>query len=216
MQLRRRTLVGALLVLGLFGLVRPALAGPPFLCHPFDIGAAASLPWDDRVWWRGQANYDVRHLVADTLRLLTPSTPVIVRMETLRRATLYATRDQKVAKALFKAIADHARMGEGQGRSEALAWFDAGYVAEAFAETGVLSEYRDGGASTVLSVAALSQGTDPEAMLARSLMLSSGDSAIEFAISLISRSPEKQEHALKARAGIADPLLARNVHLWLD
>jgi hypothetical protein len=209
-------LVGALLVLGLFGLVRPAVAGPPFLCHPFDIGAAVSLPWDESVWWRGQANYDVRHLVADTLGLLTPSTPVIVRMETLRRATLYATRDQKVAKELFEAITDHARMRERHGDSDALAWFDAGYVAEAFAETGVMTQYRDD-ASTVPSVAALSAGTDPPAMLGRSLALSSGDSSIEFAISLISRSPGKQEHALKARAGIAaDPLLARNVHLWLD
>ena len=24
----------------------PAIAGPPLVCHPYDIGNAASLPWD--------------------------------------------------------------------------------------------------------------------------------------------------------------------------
>src|SRR3977135_861961 len=65
-----------------------AIAGPPLICPAIDIGSADSLPWPRSGWnLSGQENYDVSHLVPDTLALLAPSTPVLVRMETLRRAT---------------------------------------------------------------------------------------------------------------------------------
>ena len=54
------------------------------------------LPWDGtNAWWQGRADYNLQNLVADTEALLTPSTPVIVRMETLRRAALYASLDEQ-------------------------------------------------------------------------------------------------------------------------
>ncbi len=31
--------------------VGPAFAGPPLLCHPFDIGSSRSLPWDGSSSW---------------------------------------------------------------------------------------------------------------------------------------------------------------------
>ena len=59
----------------------PALAGPPLLCHPYDIGNAKSLPWvGEKSWSEGQPDYKLENLVRDTEALLTPSTPVIVRM----------------------------------------------------------------------------------------------------------------------------------------
>ena len=62
----------------------------------FDIGSAQSLPWEGRdSWWHGRADYQLTRLVADTTGLLTASTPVLVRMETLRRATIYAQRFAK-------------------------------------------------------------------------------------------------------------------------
>ena len=76
-------------LVALLGVAAPALAGPPLLCHPFDIGSARSLPWDGtNAWWQGRADYNLQNLVADTEAILSPSTPVIVRMETLRRAAL--------------------------------------------------------------------------------------------------------------------------------
>lgn len=66
-----------------------ALAGPPLICHPFDIGNARSLPWSGSEWRAVDKNYNINRLVEDTLGLLTPGTPVLVRMETLRRATVY-------------------------------------------------------------------------------------------------------------------------------
>src|SRR5688572_20275282 len=99
--------IAPLIVVGLLSGAQPALAGPPLLCHPFDIGSARSLPWNDTAaWWNGRSDYDVRNLVADTQALLTPATPVIVRMETLRRAAIYASRDARVAAQLLKTLND--------------------------------------------------------------------------------------------------------------
>src|SRR5258707_15868712 len=90
-------IAGALLVIA-----APALAGPPLICHAIDIGAEQSLPWTSTGWnLSGQEKYDVSRLVADTLALLTPSTPVLLRMETLRRATLYGQQRTAVAKELL-------------------------------------------------------------------------------------------------------------------
>src|SRR5260221_4326546 len=52
---------------------RPALAGPPLLCFPFDIGAAKSLPMGPQGWESVDPRYNVSHLVDDTLALLTRS-----------------------------------------------------------------------------------------------------------------------------------------------
>ena len=41
MALRTRPLVIAAVLVAALGTARPALAGPPLLCHPFDIGSAA-------------------------------------------------------------------------------------------------------------------------------------------------------------------------------
>jgi len=86
---------------GSVALASSVFAGPPLLCHPYDIGSARSLPWNDAAGWTGtRADYKLENLVADTDALLTPTTPVVVRMETLRRAAIYASMDAKVAKQL--------------------------------------------------------------------------------------------------------------------
>src|SRR5262245_16146386 len=79
-----------------------AMAGPPLICHAFEIGQAKSLPLASNGWnLSGAENYDTKNLAADTLEILKPDTPVLVRMETLRRATLYARKDPLAAKALL-------------------------------------------------------------------------------------------------------------------
>ncbi len=63
-----------------------AQAGPPLICHTIEIGQAKSLPWISHSWnLSGGENYDTKNLVKDTLEILGPTTPVLVRMETLRR-----------------------------------------------------------------------------------------------------------------------------------
>src|SRR5213593_3464326 len=97
----RRISSMALAAAALLVLARPALAGPPLLCFPFEIGAARSLPMGTSGWRATDPRYDVSHLVADTVALLGPETPVIVHMETLRRATIYAATNPAVAEQLL-------------------------------------------------------------------------------------------------------------------
>ncbi len=104
-----------------------ALAGPPLICHPYDIGTARSLPWGSdtkRGWDNSDPRYDVRGLSADTLRILDANAPVLVRMETLRRAVIYGEKDHAAASALLRTLAQRATE-EG---ASALADFDYGYI----------------------------------------------------------------------------------------
>jgi len=71
-----------------------------------------------------------KYLVRDTLEILAPSTPVLVRMETLRRATLYARRDPTAAKELLARLHASRHVRRILRPPDALAWFDAGYLAE--------------------------------------------------------------------------------------
>jgi len=110
-------------------LAPPAFAGPPLLCFPFDIGTAASLPIGSGGWESIDRSYNAARLVDDTLALLTPNTPVIVRMETLRRATLYAARSPKQAAVLLDRLQQRATIPDVNAP---LALFDFGYLVETY------------------------------------------------------------------------------------
>ena len=193
-------------------LASPALAGPPLVCFPFDIGTARSLPWaPDTGWWKGtRSDYDVSKLTKDTTSLLSSSTPIVVRMETLRRAALYATRDAAVAKDLLDQLNQRAREARGNGRPRALALFDAGYLIEVYKQIGPISA----------QTGELATSLDGYAMVRQSLALSGNDPAIEFAAALMTSdgggSAVHTEHVRHAREGSSsDVLLARNVSTHL-
>jgi hypothetical protein len=189
----------------------PALAGPPLLCHPFDIGSARSLPWDGTsAWWQGRADYNLQNLVADTEAILTPSTPVVVRMETLRRAALYASLDSKVASALLSSVTARANAGAGS----AVAMFDAGYLTETYKQIAMLRGERQF-ADRARTVAAVVGSADGTAMINRAITRSPNDASMQFAAALVAATADRtayRDHADKARKGAAqDPLLARNI-----
>lgn len=215
-----RTRILGLTMMALAASAGVAVAGPPLLCHPFDIGTAQSLPWDGRDDWRGRASAgNLQTLVADTQALLTPATPVIVRMETLRRAALYASRDPNIAKELFEALgARVGREASASASASALATFDAGYFAETLRQIADLGTRGDREmAPRAPALLALVQGTDGYALIQKSLRARAGDPAIEFAAALVSVSGSSTRgaapaHAQKAKAGQAqDTLLARNI-----
>ena len=110
-------------------LASPAFAGPPLLCFPFETGGAKTLPMKGGDWTTVDAKYDVSHLTADTLALLTPSTPVVARMETIRRATMYAATHPQAASDLLAAL--RAR-GAISAASAGSAVFDFGYLVETY------------------------------------------------------------------------------------
>ena len=73
----------------------------------------------------------MQRLTADTMRLLSPEAPVLARMENLRRATIYAAKDRRVAAELLAAVLGRVTTAATDSR-EPLAWFDAGYLIESY------------------------------------------------------------------------------------
>jgi hypothetical protein len=183
--------------------VVPTLAGPPLICRSFDIGTASSLPWNVGPNWKGMLDsYDRSRLTTDTLALLTETTPILVRMETLRRATLYATTDKRVAQNLLSALVTKARGAGPDGKVNALSLFDAGYVAESYKQADPISGWTGSVASAI----------DGRAMVERSLEMRGGDPAIAFAASLMTEGPSHASHLRQAQEGAkADQLLAKNL-----
>jgi len=213
MRIARSTSFRALVFVGMLaGVARPAVAGPPFLCHPFEIGTARSLPWEQsNDFWRGRADYDAARLVDDTMALLTPDMPVLVRMETLRRATFYALRDKAIAASLMIALKGRAEKLERLGQPDALAWFDAAYLAEAYREVRELG-YMTPVAHLAHAADGLTTDGDGRALLQKALMLRPADPSIAFAASLVASAETRTLHLKSARDGASrDPLLAANL-----
>src|SRR5262249_5475415 len=134
-KLSMRSLPLSFAVVMLFALARvpSSLAGPPLICHPFEIGNAKSLPWSGSIWnLSPNQNYDTKLLAQDTLAILDQNPEVIVRMETLRRATLYAQKNPQAARELLTKLHARASLAEGARRHDALAWFDVGYLAATY------------------------------------------------------------------------------------
>jgi hypothetical protein len=186
----------------LVGFTSYAQAGPPLICHPIEIGQAKSLPWID---WnqKGTGGYDLKNLTRDTLAILDLSAPVLLRMETLRRATIYARQDPQVAKELLTRLQARAATSTDSGLSEALAWFDVGYLIETYQQWIGKAEPNP------------AAGLDGYAWVKKAVRLRGQDPEMEFAAALITLTgPESdhREHARKAMAGAGnDPLLAQNL-----
>jgi len=208
----------------LFTLAQIAKSGPPLICHALNIGGAKSLPWSNDVWsLSGKTDYDLSRLVADTLELLAPSTPAIVRMETIRRATLYAQKDQRIAKELLlklrsRALDSEAKepaLSEAKRRADALAWFDLGYLVECYKQANLTYKKLDSGGWEAVVNSNPASGLDGYAWVEKAISLRGPDPEMEFAAALISLEGHHaghQEHVEKAVAGAkGDSLLATNL-----
>jgi len=201
---KQRFLLATIFSLSLLSAV--ALAGPPLICHPFEIDGANSLPWISHDWnLSGSENYDTSKLASDTIAILDSSNVTLVHMETLRRATLYARKDPLAAKQLITRLiarAEASKSATPTAPPTALAVFDAGYLAEAYKQW-LGSENNP------------AQRFDGYALVKLALQRRGSDPQMEFAAALISvcnTSIDGQEHAEKAIAGAKnDPLLARNL-----
>jgi len=182
-----------------------ALAGPPLICHPIEIDGANSLPWISHNWnLTGSESYDTKKLVGDTLAILNSNPNILVHMETLRRATLYAKSDPVIAKQLLITLAAGTKNASPtSAQSEAIHLFDSGYLVEAYKQW--LGDQNNP-----------AHGLDGYALVKEAIRLRGGnDPQMEFAAALISlngSAPEHREFAQKAIMGAKnDPLLARNL-----
>ena len=191
---RRLRFLSATLATAIVFAAVPAFAGPPLLCFPFDIGSARTLPMGARGWESVDPSYDPSHLVADTLALLTPQTPVIVRMETLRRATVYATKNPKVAATLLDTLEARAARPDANA---GFAVFDFGYLVETYKQTAWMPP-----ASNGLSASMARAKTIDGYMLVQKAQTLTGDKSMAFA--LVAMSVDKTHGIDQLRAHIAD------------
>lgn len=211
-MLRSFSLVLALLIATT--LFQSALAGPPLICHPIEIGKAKSLPWAGSNWREVKRDYDLNRLVADTLALLQPETTVLARMETLRRATIYAVwakvdrevgipvKDSKLADELMAKLMERIRESVRSGKPSSLALFDAGYLAACYKQAG----YQSSNASGI---------PDGYSMTRKGIGVAGSNPEMEFGLALMTQFPEQpthREHLRRAIAGAQEgSLLARNL-----
>ena len=208
----RHSFVSAFTAMAVCASLIPATAhaGTPLICHPYNIGGAKSLPGSEGDWKGVNPSYDRKNLVRDTLALLTPETPIIVRMETLRRAAIYATagmrgwstgqgfteEDRANTKAILTKLQE--RMKNAKGPEAALATFDVGFFVETLRHTRV------------------DQSIDGYELLLKARELRGPDAEMEFALALASSWPNRRDehakHLSRARAG-AKPgtMLAANL-----
>jgi hypothetical protein len=203
----------------MLALVRPAVAGPVLICRNYEIGAAKSLPWGGSDWRSVKPDYDINRLVEDTTALLTPETPVIVRMETLRRAVIYAVwarvdrevnyagRNDNAAHELFSRLMGNSKQSAFQAASkkpDPRKLFDAGFFLESWKQAHV-----DGSGKKPVDF-------DGYALVKQAIALRGNDPEMEFAAALItsirSDKTAHRAHLQKAIAGAPEgSLLARNI-----
>jgi hypothetical protein len=182
------------------------VAGPPLLCHAFDIGGAKSLPWISHDWnLTGKETYDVSNLIGDTISILDTDSTVLVHMETLRRATLYSQKDPNAAERLLIKLMARSDFAAQNSLAAALALFDLGYFAESLNQFHWIHKDATNPA----------QGLDGFTLVDKAIRLHGNDPQMEFAaaiMALSARGYEHPEHPQRAIAGAKnDPLLARNL-----
>ena len=215
-----QTVSSVVIALGLtLTLIRPALAGPVLICKSYDIGASKSLPWGGNDWRSVKSDYDINRLVEDTMALLTPDTPVLARMETIRRAVIYSTwarvdrevnyakRNDNAAQDLFSRLfgkSKESTLQTANRKPDPLKMFDAGFYLESWKQA-----YVDGNGKKPPEY-------DGYALVKQAIAFRGNDPEMEFAAALItSLRPDKaahRAHLQKAITGAPEgSMLARNI-----
>ena len=187
---------------------RPALAGPPLICHPFQIESGKLIAWGTGSGWNTpDRSYDIAKLVADTDAVLTADSPLLTRMENMRRATIYAMRDPAIAQALLKTVMARALSTTTDGR----AWFDAGYLIESYKQAVHL---RDDRKPELRAWAAVDETirVDGYNWVKKAMSMSAPSAEMEFAASLMTQGSTASAHRAKALAAAPkNSLLAKNL-----
>jgi hypothetical protein len=200
----RKHLIAA--AVALLVMASPALAGPPLICHPFVTEGGKLIAWGDGPGWNTpQHSYDITKLVADTTGALTPDTPVLTRMENLRRATIYAMRDPVIAEQLLKTLMSRALATT----TDAGAWFDAGYLIEAYRQ----GTHLRGGRKAPGAWAAVDETirVDGYGFVKKAIAMRGPNAEMELAASLMTQGAAAAAHLTRAKAAGAGSLVAKNL-----
>ena len=178
-------------LLAVLAIATTAEAGPPLICRQFDAGTAKLLPWNDAAagtnWNSPDQAYDVKNLPRDLGALLSPDAPIFARMENMRRAVIYASRDESVAAELLRSVLARAQADAGRG-ADPLAWFDAGYLVESLRQAThiyAFDMFSSGAEKAAWKLRDDSKGVDGYAMVKKALTVGGQNAEIEFAASLM-------------------------------
>jgi len=187
----------------------PALAGPPLICHPFEVEGGKLIAWGTGSGWNTpDRSYDIKKLVADTNAVLTPDSPILTRMENMRRATIYAMRDPVLAQELLKTVMSRALATTSDSR----AWFDAGYLIESYKQAVHLRQDRKPELRAWTAVDETIR-VDGYNWVKKAMAMTAPSAEMEFAASLMTQGSLASAH--RARAIAAAPknsLLAKNLN----
>jgi len=182
-----------------------AVAGPPMICHPVEVGNAECLPWGSNPFEKS-SRFRTSDIVEATVKVLDGSSSPLVHMETLRRATLYCDGDTRVATRLIATLMARALDAEiAGGNDAALALLDAGYLAQCYDQFNV---------PTGLPVGS-DDGIVGYAWVQRSLELNPDDAEFEFAAAMVTArggGSRHDRHVARVRKLAApDSLVSRNL-----
>jgi hypothetical protein len=154
-------------------------------------------------------------LVADTLDLLSADAPILVRMENMRRATIYAEESPAMAAELLRAVFERTASKPADARAEALEWFDAGYLVETYRQLrliyqhGMLSAH---GRWTSLVPPDLTKVDGYELVQKAAELAPESQAELDFASALMSREQLMATHMRRAASSApAGSLLAQNL-----
>jgi hypothetical protein len=203
------TLIRSLVAIALAFFATPALAGPPLICHPFDVESGKLIAWGAGPGWNTpDRSYDIKKLVADTDAVLTPDSPILTRMENMRRATIYAMRDPVLAQQLLKTVMARALATTSDSR----AWFDAGYLIESYKQAVHLREDRKPELRAWTAVDETIR-VDGYNWVKKAMAMTGTSAEMEFAASLMTQGSVASAHRAKAIAAAPKgSLLARNLN----
>ncbi len=185
-----------LLVASVCLLGSPASAGPPAICHEIDIGKSVQ-PLEKR-------SYSTTQLIDQTVTTLDKDRSALVHMETLRRAAV-KTDGKETGTCLLAELMARALDAEAAGKPDALAWFDAGYLAQCYDQLNVRLEIRCGRRKGVVGYAWVS----------KALEIAGDDAEMEFGaamVTVLAGIPEHKQHVDRVRdLADEDSLVIRNL-----
>ncbi len=198
--------LGFVFLIGFIVAVSSTFAGPPAICHPVEIGNAKSIPWGNNAFDK-KRGYSKSDVIDDTIEVLNFSDSALVHMETLRRATLYLDRSTQQATTLQAALMARALDSEIKPKGDALAWFDAGYLAQCYDQTGIDTGVTCGKA----------QGVIGYGWIKKAISLNENDAELQFGAAMatvLAGIKEHDEHAARVRKmAKEDSLVLKNLEV---
>ena len=198
----RHSLLNVLALVIVLVSASPALAGPPLICHPFDTGSTRLLAWSPNAgsnWNAPDRSFDLRTLTPATLRALDADDAVLSRMENLRRATIYAMQDPAAAHTLLSTLIGRALTTAPTAR----AWFDAGYVIEAYKQAVHLRGPNGRFDRAAWAATDETLRVDGYGFVKKAMAMAGTNAEMEFAASLMTQGAVASAHRTRANAAAA-------------